>query len=65
MLNSASTQYTRGEGTVVKCVVYNDVYYFTTEQVAYDKTILEDYEDYKKDNGITPYNNFLYEKDFR
>ena len=41
VLNSASTQYTRGEGTVVKCVVYNDVYYFTTEQVTDDKTILE------------------------
>lgn len=41
VLNSASTQYTRGEGAVVKCVVYNDIYYFTTEQVTDDKTILE------------------------
>lgn len=41
VLNSASTQYTRGEGEVVKCVVYNDIYYFTTEQVTDDKTILE------------------------
>lgn len=36
-----------------------------SEENLYDKTILEDYEDYKKDNGITLYNNFLYEKDFR
>lgn len=41
VLNSASTQYMRGKGEVVKCVVYNDVYYFTTEQVTDDKTILE------------------------
>lgn len=41
ILNSASTQYTRGEEEVIKCVVYNDIYYFTTEQVTDDKTILE------------------------
>ncbi len=41
VLNSASTQYTRGEGAVVKCVVYNDVCYFTTEQEIDGKTILE------------------------
>lgn len=41
LLNSASTQYTRGGETAVKCVVYNDVYYFITEQVTDDKTILE------------------------
>lgn len=41
VLNSSSTQYTRGEEEVVKCVVYNDIYYYTTEQVTDDKTILE------------------------
>lgn len=41
VLNNASTQYTLGEGEVVKCVVYNDIYYFTTEQVTDGKTILE------------------------
>lgn len=41
VLNSASTQYTREGGVAVKCVVYNDVYYFTTELLDEDKTILE------------------------
>lgn len=41
VLNSASIQYTRGEKEVVKCVVYNDIYYFTTEFLDEDKTILE------------------------
>lgn len=42
-LNSASTQYTREDDeTTVRCVVYKGVYYFTTEQVDGDKTILEE-----------------------
>lgn len=41
VLNNASTQYTREGGVAVKCVVYNDVYYFTTEFLDEDKTILE------------------------
>lgn len=40
-LNSTTTQYTRGNETTVRCVVYKGVYYFTTEQVVDEYTILE------------------------
>lgn len=41
VLNSASIQYNRGAETTVRCVFYNDEYYFTTETVDDSKTVLE------------------------